>query len=459
MIGRAAVTSLAGAAAISGVSNLLTVPAQAAAAQGYAQAQLSFTCGFSSGPRAGQSQSYAGVAGIQAAPVGTHCADGQGSTGTVVRNAPLQPPLPVQLPPTPTVPATTFLCQFDNGPRAGQVQSYAGVTGMRAIGIGAPCTDGQGSSGAAIAAAPVQPPASMQPTAVPLAPATTSVCRFDRGPRAGQLQSYAGVTGMQPVFVGSACTDGQGSSGVAVPVAPVQATALPPPTPLAPVPALSSTCQFDAGPRAGQFQSYAGVTGIRPTRVGRQCTDGQGSTGVAIADAADPPPPAVRPRAIAVASSASPVRTAPRGSQVIANAAVGAPIPGARGAVWADPKNSGYVTGYMHNGRYHPGTPPPVYDGSSHTIAARFDDGAALGAAAGAVLPSVSIVGSAVSGLDGAVWVDINNDGVADGYVYRGRYYSGVPAGNRSTATPPPPPPPPSAAPVVPPISRSGERG
>jgi len=144
---------------------------------------------------------------------------------------------------------------------------------------------------------------------------------------------------------------------------------------------------------------------------------------------------------------------------VIANAAVGAPIPGARGAVWADPKNSGYVTGYMQNGRYHPGTPPPVYDGSSHTIAARFDNGAALGAAAGAVLPSVSIVGSAVSGLDGAVWVDVNNDGVADGYVYRGRYYSGVPAGNRTTATPPPPHPPPSAAPVVPPISRSGERG
>lgn len=37
--------------------------------------------------------------------------------------------------------------------------------------------------------------------------------------------------------------------------------------------------------------------------------------------------------------------------------------------------------------------------------------------------------GVAIGGLSGAVWADINNDGVTDGYVYDGHYYAGAPAG------------------------------
>lgn len=64
-----------------------------------------------------------------------------------------------------------------------------------------------------------------------------------------------------------------------------------------------------------------------------------------------------------------------------------------------------------------------------------------LGAGAGAVIPGISVVegaavGAAVGGLPGAVWVDRDNDGRVDGYVYKSEYYAGTPA----TAAPMGPP-------------------
>src|SRR5436309_1078517 len=79
----------------------------------------------------------------------------------------------------------------------------------------------------------------------------------------------------------------------------------------------------------------------------------------------------------------------------------------------------------------------------------RVAEGAAIGAAGGAV------IGAAVGGLAGAVWADRNNDGVVDGYVYNGQYYTGAPAGYTGTTVVTPAP-----APMPAPIpSRSGERG
>ena len=40
-------------------------------------------------------------------------------------------------------------------------------------------------------------------------------CRFRQGPRAGQLQSFAGMPGVSPVAPGTQCGDNQGSSGAA----------------------------------------------------------------------------------------------------------------------------------------------------------------------------------------------------------------------------------------------------
>ena len=123
---------------------------------------------------------------------------------------------------------------------------------------------------------------------------------------------------------------------------------------------------------------------------------------------------------------------------VIEGAAVGAAIGGLAGAVWADNNNDGYVDGYVQNGQYYAGT-PQGYDPTLRRVATGALGGAALGAAAGALIPGVSllegaVIGAAVGGLAGAVWADQNNDGRADGYVYNGQYYSGAP--NTTTTTP-----------------------
>jgi hypothetical protein len=49
------------------------------------------------------------------------------------------------------------------------------------------------------------------------------------------------------------------------------------------------------------------------------------------------------------------------------DAAVDAPIAGLAGAVWSDPNNTGYVTGYTYKGQYHPGA-PPGYDPTTHSV-------------------------------------------------------------------------------------------
>src|SRR3954452_21720831 len=141
------------------------------------------------------------------------------------------------------------------------------------------------------------------------------------------------------------------------------------------------------------------------------------------------------------------------GVSVIEGAAVGAAIGGLAGAVWADNNNDGYVDGYVANGQYYPGT-PSGYDPTTHAVVTGALGGAPLGAAAGAVIPGVSVlqgavIGAAVGGLAGAIWADRNNDGVVDGYVYNGQYYAGSP-----TTTAPMAP-----APVYTAPTRSGERG
>lgn len=44
-----------------------------------------------------------------------------------------------------------------------------------------------------------------------------------------------------------------------------------------------------------------------------------------------------------------------------------------------------------------------------------------------AAAPTSALVGSAVGGLDGAIWADADNDGCVDGYMREGRYYGGAP--------------------------------
>lgn len=347
-----------------------------------------------------------------------------------------------------------YTCRFDNGPRAGQILTYTDVAGPP-IAIGVGCSDGQGSTGSVVPDGSVQAPAPVQPPYAPRRQDMTFICRFDDGPRSGQTQSYAGVTGIQPMQVGAPCTDGQGSAGVAI------AEAAPP------APATSFSCQFDNGPRTGQTQSYAGVTGIRPMQVGGLCTDGQGSTGFTVPDtpilppasvAAPPTLPAAPPAPGPETPSTPPPETlptldspAPPHSDEVPGAAIGAPVRGLYGAKWADPSNSGFVSGYSYKGRYHRGA-PPGYDPTTATVVSQSAD-AAVAVSPAPGIPNGAIVGSPVRGEPGAVWADLNNDGVADGYVEHGRYFPGVPpgftAGSDSIPVPFAPPP----------VTRSGERG
>ena len=119
------------------------------------------------------------------------------------------------------------------------------------------------------------------------------------------------------------------------------------------------------------------------------------------------------------------------GVSVIEGAAVGAAIGGLANAVWADRNNDGYVDGYVQNGQYYTGT-PQGYDPTLRGVATGALGGAALGGAAGALIPGLGIlegavIGAAVGGVAGAIWADRDNDGRVDGYVYQGQYYPGAP--------------------------------
>jgi hypothetical protein len=102
----------------------------------------------------------------------------------------------------------TTVCQFNTGPRAGTSLDFHAY-GVQPIPIGSPCTDGRGSSGVAIAggnqsAGPSTGSANL-----------TTLCRFTSGPKAGSVVDYK-TYGVQPVAVGSQCTDGADSYGTAI---------------------------------------------------------------------------------------------------------------------------------------------------------------------------------------------------------------------------------------------------
>lgn len=138
------------------------------------------------------------------------------------------------------------------------------------------------------------------------------------------------------------------------------------------------------------------------------------------------------------------------GVGIIEGAAIGAGIGGLAGAVWADNNNDGYADGYMQNGNYYAGT-PQGYDPTLRSVATGALGGAALGVAAGALIPGLgllegAVIGAAVGGLAGAIWADNDRDGRADGYMHNGQYYQGAP----NNTTP---------APVYTTPAGSGERG
>lgn len=74
-----------------------------------------------------------------------------------------------------------------------------------------------------------------------------------------------------------------------------------------------------------------------------------------------------RPEDAVAPAPSGPVASEASGASVLEGAAVDAPIAGLAGAVWSDPNNTGYVTGYTYKGQYHPGA-PPGYNPATHSV-------------------------------------------------------------------------------------------
>lgn len=130
-------------------------------------------------------------------------------------------------------------------------------------------------------------------------PATTSICRFTSGPRAGQTQDLSSMPGATPIRIGASCSDGALSTGIAIApsardaeepqAAPSAATT----TAAADAKAwstataaagagraVSTICQFLSGPKAHGWHDYAPLS---PAVLGSPCQDGIGSAGIVVA--------------------------------------------------------------------------------------------------------------------------------------------------------------------------------
>ena len=114
-------------------------------------------------------------------------------------------------------------CYFNLGPKVGQEVSLKGQA--QPVPIGKFCSDGEGNSGIAVfdkedkeaeeaeeiakdalKAGKMQHDSSIQ---------LSSTCKFNEGPRTGEVENYHGKT--LPIPVGSPCSDGVRSIGVAIP--------------------------------------------------------------------------------------------------------------------------------------------------------------------------------------------------------------------------------------------------
>jgi hypothetical protein len=118
-------------------------------------------------------------------------------------------------------------CYFNTGPKVGQTESLKALE--KPVLIGKTCRDNAGNSGIAVedqedeeaeAAEEAAKEAEAAGKAMALQTTKNSVplstsCEFKQGPRTGQVENFQGK--LLPIPVGSTCSDGIRSVGVAVP--------------------------------------------------------------------------------------------------------------------------------------------------------------------------------------------------------------------------------------------------
>jgi hypothetical protein len=153
----------------------------------FATDQMSHTCRFTRGPLQGQTHT---LPNRIATAVGSTCSDGLTSSGIAVRD-----------PETPeTAQPMSQTCKFNVGPLQGQTHTLPYRSATR---VGSSCSDGLTSSGVAV----------RDPDGETTLGRTSHSCRFTRGPLRGRTQMFPNQS---PTKIGSTCSDGLTSSGVAV---------------------------------------------------------------------------------------------------------------------------------------------------------------------------------------------------------------------------------------------------
>ena len=145
-------------------------------------------------------------------------------------------------------------CKFSRGPLQGQTHT---LPNRSATPVGSTCSDGLTSSGIAV------PDPEIPETAQPM----SHTCKFNRGPLQGQTHTLPNLSATR---VGSSCSDGLTSSGVAVPDPDGDSSGR-----------TSRSCRFTRGPLRGRTQMLPNQS---PTKIGSTCSDGLTSSGVAVAD-------------------------------------------------------------------------------------------------------------------------------------------------------------------------------
>ena len=153
----------------------------------FATDQMSHTCRFRRGPLQGQTHT---LPNVSATAVGSTCSDGLTSSGITV--------------PDPDTPETaqpmSHTCKFKVGPLQGQTHTLPYRSATR---VGSSCSDGLTSSGVAV----------RDPDGETSSGRASHSCRFTRGPLRGRTQMFPNQS---PTKIGSTCSDGLTSSGVAV---------------------------------------------------------------------------------------------------------------------------------------------------------------------------------------------------------------------------------------------------
>lgn len=144
-------------------------------------------------------------------------------------------------------------CKFTRGPLQGQTHT---LPNRSSTDIGSTCTDGLTSSGITV------------PDGSADVAQSSHTCKFNRGPLQGQTHT---LSSRDAVAVGSSCSDGLTSTGVAVPDPNIPETSG----------RQSHTCKFNRGPLQGQTQT---LPNRNATKVGSSCSDGLTSTGIAVPD-------------------------------------------------------------------------------------------------------------------------------------------------------------------------------